>query len=155
MMPATACMELDGIGPVTVSTSDVGVCGLSFARGRSQGSSPLLEQIRAQLTDYAAGRRISFDLPLDLSNCTSFTRMVLEACCHISWGCVLTYGQVAEMMGRPTAARAVGGALGRNPVAIIVPCHRVVAGTGVGGFTGGIQHKHDLWRLERIRWPST
>ena len=151
---ATACVELDGLGPVTVSTSEAGVCGLAFARSKSQGSSPLLALALAQLADYAAGRRTSFDLPLDLSACTPFTRAVLEACRHIGWGRVLTYGQMAEMIGRPTAARAVGGALGRNPVAIIVPYHRVVAGSGIGGFTGGLQHKHDLWRLERIRWPE-
>jgi methylated-DNA-[protein]-cysteine S-methyltransferase len=152
---ATACVDLDGIGPVTVSASKIGVCSLSFTRSTTPATTPLLSLALTQLTEYAAGKRTSFDLPLDLSSCTPFTRSVLEGCRHIAWGRVLTYGQLAEAIGRPTAARAVGGALGRNPVAIIVPCHRVVAGTGVGGFTGGLQHKQDLWQVERIRWPST
>ena len=153
--PAIACVELAGLGPLTVTASAAGVCGLAFTRSLPQGSSPLLQQALDQLAEYASGSRTNFDLPVDLSACTPFTRTVLEACRSIHWGRVLTYGQVAELIGRPTAARAVGGALGRNPVAIIVPCHRVVAGTGIGGFTGGIQHKLDLWRLERIRWPGT
>jgi methylated-DNA-[protein]-cysteine S-methyltransferase len=155
MTLATACVDLDGIGPVTISASEIGVCSLSFSHSTSPSTTPVLRLALMQLAEYARGKRTSFDLPLDLSSCTPFTRSVLAGCRRIAWGRVLSYGQLAEAIGRPTAARAVGGALGRNPVAIIVPCHRVVGGTSIGGFTGGLHHKHDLWRLEQIRWPQT
>lgn len=88
---------------------------------------------------YFAGEPSSFeDLPLDLNDCTEFERTVYAATRAIPFGKVATYGQIAKAIGKPGAARAVGRALGRNPISIVIPCHRVVASDGLGGFTGGI-----------------
>ncbi len=117
-------------------------------------STPLLRECEKQVLAYVAGRLRRFSLPLDLTGCTSFTAIVLAACAEIGYGRIDTYGALAEMIGKPGAARAVGGALGRNPLPIVIPCHRVVSATGIGGFTGGLEYKRQLWEIEGIsRWP--
>jgi len=98
------------------------------------GSTPLLDEAAAQLEAYFEGRRRTFELPVDLSDRPSWDRAVLEAVSTIPYGSVVTYGDVARMVDRPGAARAVGGAVGRSPIGIIVPCHRVIA---AGGALGG------------------
>lgn len=103
----------------------------------------------AQLGEYFAGRRQVFDLPLAFTG-TPFQRMVWRALCDIPFGETTTYGQLAEQLGRPTAARAVGHANGKNPISIIVPCHRVVGSTGdLTGYGGGIERKQHLLEFER------
>jgi methylated-DNA-[protein]-cysteine S-methyltransferase len=107
-----------------------------------------------QVADYVAGRRQSFDLPVDLSHVTAFQRQVLLAACQIPRGQVRTYAQVAQQIGRPRAARAVGQALSRNPVPIVVPCHRVLAADGsLRGYLGrhGVATKQHLLVLEGAR----
>lgn len=102
-----------------------------------------------QLREYFAGQRSSFELPVDLSSLSDFDRRVLREARRIGFGDVLSYGEVARRIGRPRAARAVGGALGRNPVGIVVPCHRVVRSDGsLGGYTGGVEWKRRLLTLE-------
>ena len=120
----------------------------------SEVAARLVERAARQLTQYAAGQRRSFDLPLDLSLGTAFQRRVWDALCAIPFGETRTYGQVAAAVGSPGAARAVGGAAGANPIPIVVPCHRVLASAGIGGFTGGLQHKRKLLTLEGIRVPG-
>jgi len=109
-----------------------------------------LDDARRQLEDYFGGRRAGFDLPVDLSLVAPFTDRVLARTAAIPPGQVLTYGQVASEIGHARAARAVGNALGSNPIPIVVPCHRVVrSGGGLGGYTGGIHRKEHLLGLER------
>lgn len=109
---------------------------------------PLAESLRA----YACGELERFDVELDLRG-TPFQRAVWEALRAIPYRETRTYADVARAIGRPRALRAVGGAIGRNPVPIFVPCHRVVASDGLGGFSGGLEHKRRLLALEGARLP--
>ncbi len=107
-----------------------------------------LETARQQLEEYFAGRRKEFDLPLQLSG-TQFQLDVLEELRRIPYGKTVSYGEIASRIGRPRAMRAVGAANGRNPVPIVVPCHRVIGSTGdLTGFGGGLDTKEALLRLE-------
>jgi len=107
-----------------------------------------LADARAQLGEYFAGDRKEFDLPLKL-NGTEFQVSVLEALLNIPYGQTTSYGEIARRIGRPKAVRAVGAANGRNPIPIVVPCHRVIGVTGdLTGFGGGLDTKEALLRLE-------
>ena len=91
-----------------------------------------------QLDEYFAGARTRFDLPVDLPGVSAWDRLVLDGARRLAYGEVTSYGNLALAIGRPRAARAVGGALGRNPVPLVIPCHRIVAGDGtLGGYGGG------------------
>ena len=106
------------------------------------------EEVRRQLAEYFAGERKHFDLPLSLAG-TEFQVAVLEALQQIPYGETTSYGAVAKQIGRPKAVRAVGAANGRNPIPIIVPCHRVIGSSGdLTGFGGGLDTKAALLRLE-------
>ncbi|MFN0007504.1 MAG: methylated-DNA--[protein]-cysteine S-methyltransferase [Planctomycetota bacterium] len=119
--------------------------GASLLEDR-RGLRPVLQQIAA----YARGERKRFDVHLDLRG-TAFQRAVWDADRKIPYGQTRTYGDVARAIGRPSAARGVGGANGKNPVPLFVPCHRIVAKDGIGGFTGGLRHKRKLLELEGAR----
>ena len=107
-----------------------------------------LSEARRQLGEYFAGQRRAFDLPLNLSG-TDFQVSVLRALLEIPYGETVSYGEIAKRIGRPRAVRAVGAANGRNPLPIIVPCHRVIGSTGdLTGFGGGLDTKEALLRLE-------
>lgn len=103
--------------------------------------------IHAQLSEYFLGQRTAFELPLRLSG-TPFRLRVWAALQKIPFGQTLTYGELARRLGRPGAARAVGGACGDNPVPLVAPCHRVVASTGLGGWSGPPGLKEALLNLE-------
>jgi len=103
----------------------------------------------AQLAEYARGERQRFELELELGG-TDFQRAVWARLSAIPYGEWRTYGQVAAAVGSPGAARAVGGALGANPVPVVLPCHRVLASRGIGGFTGRLEHKRALLLLEGV-----
>lgn len=110
-----------------------------------------LAAIAEQLQAYFSGVRFQFDLPLDLDRLTPFQKSVLHTARRIPAGTVWSYGQVARAVGKPQASRAVGQALGRNPVPIVIPCHRVVASDGsLGGYSGGggVESKRFLLDLE-------
>lgn len=108
-----------------------------------------LDPWRAQLEEYFAGRRTAFDLDVDLSVLSDFERSVLESARKIPYGEVVPYAELARRIRKPKASRAVGNALGHNPVAIVVPCHRVVRSDGsLGGYTGGVEYKRRLLALE-------
>jgi methylated-DNA-[protein]-cysteine S-methyltransferase len=146
-------------GPLHVAATDRGVCAIglrstdeSFVAGlerrlhgpvvpreRSTAAQrALLEQARAELVEYLAGDRRAFDLPLDLSGSSDWDRAVLGAVRSIPLGETASYGEIARRIGHLGAARAVGGAVGRNPVGLVIPCHRVIAGDGtLGGYGGG------------------
>ncbi len=107
-----------------------------------------LATARQQLTEYFAGTRKEFDLPVALSG-TEFQVSVLEALQQIPYGETVSYGEIAKRIGRPKAVRAVGAANGRNPIPIVVPCHRVIGSSGdLTGFGGGLDTKEALLRLE-------
>lgn len=111
---------------------------------------PLSREADRQLTEYAAGERLRFDLPL-LPAGTPFQQRVWALLRQIPWGKVCTYGQLAAEMGMPGASRAVGNAVGANPIPILIPCHRVLAAGGrLGGFRLGVEMKRELLRLEGI-----
>lgn len=108
-----------------------------------------LAEAERQLREYFSGERDGFDLAVDLCTVSDFDRRVLEAARRISFGQVVPYAELARRIGRPKAARAVGGALGRNPVGIVVPCHRVVRKDGgLGGYGGGVEFKERLLAIE-------
>lgn len=108
-----------------------------------------LQAAERQIREYLAGDRTDFDLPLDLSGLGEFDRSVLRATREVPFGQVASYGEIASRIGRPGAARAVGSALGRNPVPLVVPCHRIVRSDGsLGGYTGGLERKERLLALE-------
>ena len=109
----------------------------------------LLAKAEKELSEYFGGKRQSFTAPLDMGG-TYFQKQVWEALLGIPYGETRTYGQLANQLGNPKATRAVGAANGRNPIAIIVPCHRVVGFDGkLTGFAGGLDAKAHLLRLER------
>ena len=109
----------------------------------------LLAEVAAGLRRYFAGEAIEFGVELDLGGLGDFTQRVLMACRQVPWGEVRSYGELAAAAGSRKAARAVGQALGRNPVAIVVPCHRVVGADGrLVGFGGGLEMKRRLLKLE-------
>lgn len=103
------------------------------------------------LRAYFAGKRRDFGVPVDLELATPFARRVLTKLCDVPFGELTTYGALAKSVGRPGGAQAVGGAVGSNPVPVVVPCHRVVAAGGkIGGFGGGLPMKRALLRHEGI-----
>jgi methylated-DNA-[protein]-cysteine S-methyltransferase len=115
---------------------------------------PIVADTVAQLTEYFAGERTVFDLSLDLRG-TEFQTACWRALTEIPYGSTVSYGEQAETIGRPTAVRAVGAANGRNPISIVVPCHRVVASNGaLTGYAGGLDTKQWLLEHEQGR-PST
>ena len=109
---------------------------------------------RTQLREYLCGMRTQFSLPLDLRNLTCFQRQVLKAVISVPHGETRSYGEIAALIGRPNAARAVGGANARNPLPIVIPCHRIIAADGsLGGYSGegGLHTKQRLLNLETVR----
>ena len=113
------------------------------------GDHPILALAEKELEEYFAGKRSVFSVPLDMRG-TPFQKQVWEALQDIPFGETRSYGQLANQLGKPSAARAVGAANGRNPVSIIVPCHRVLGSSGkLTGFAGGLDAKTYLLTLER------
>ncbi len=122
-------------------------------RARRHPSSALEKRVAAELREYFAGQRTAFTFPFRAEG-SDFERKVWAALAEIPYGETRTYGEVAQAIGQPTAARAVGAANGRNPVPLVVPCHRVVAAGGrLGGFGGGIALKQHLLSLEASHSP--
>jgi methylated-DNA-[protein]-cysteine S-methyltransferase len=126
-----------------------------------QESRPLLgnqegeagEKLRQELLAYLAGQSITFTTRVDLKG-TSFQLRVWSALGTVPWGETRTYGQLAELCAAPRAARAVGSACGANPIAIVIPCHRILAASGLGGYGGGLQWKKRLLALEHFACPQ-
>ena len=110
-----------------------------------------LDDARRELDEYFAGRRRSFDLRLDLEDVAPFHRRVLDELARVPYGSVTTYGRLAAVVERPRAARAVGTVMNRNPIPIVLPCHRVVGSTGkLVGYGGGLDRKVRLLELEGV-----
>ncbi len=146
------------LGPMVVAATGKGLAGVWFdgqrhmpdnATWQVQPDHPMLQRAIAQLTEYFAGERTQFDLPLDLQGGTSFQQSVWKALLAIPSGATTSYGDLSARIGRPAAVRAVGAAVGRNPVSVIVPCHRVVGANGsLTGYAGGLDRKTALLKLE-------
>ncbi|MEB2318899.1 MAG: methylated-DNA--[protein]-cysteine S-methyltransferase [Pseudomonadota bacterium] len=146
------------LGPMVVALGVDGLAGLWFVDQRhypamvgwpGDAADPLFDAVAGQLDEYLRGERRRFELPLDLSRGTAFQQTVWRALLGIPHGASSTYGRIATAIGRPAAARAVGAAVGRNPIGIIVPCHRVFgADDSPTGYAGGIERKLALRRLE-------
>lgn len=151
---------ITSLGPGAVAVTERGVCrvwlpgdDLSDVDRIASGESELARKAAKQLEQYFQGCLQQFDLPIDISELTPFRQQVLALTMQIPYGTVITYGQLAKKVGSPKAARAVGGALGANPIPIIIPCHRVLASTGaLTGFSGagGILMKENLLSLEGV-----
>ena len=105
-------------------------------------------QIEGWIDQYLAKKDPSIELPLCFPTLTPFTRKVLTCMATIPYGKTATYSELAHEIGSPKAARAVGGACGRNPFPLVIPCHRIIATNGIGGFSGGIDIKRSLLALE-------
>jgi methylated-DNA-[protein]-cysteine S-methyltransferase len=110
---------------------------------------PVLKEAATQLEEYFAGDRREFDVPMELDG-TPFQREVWAELSRIPYGKTISYGELARRVGRPNGPRAVGQANGRNPIPIIVPCHRVLASNGIGGYGGGLAVKRALLAIEGV-----
>lgn len=144
------------VGPVTVTATDEAVTAVRFGAAASAENlveeklPPVLRQAVGELREYFAGTRRAFTLPLSPAG-TPFQQQVWNALRGIPYGETRTYGQIAAQIGRPKACRAVGMANNRNPIAIVVPCHRVVGASGaLVGYAAGLPVKETLLRLERM-----
>jgi methylated-DNA-[protein]-cysteine S-methyltransferase len=153
------------IGPLLVAATDRGLCEIAFDPEPERETERLaarfgtrvlhaprpLARARKELDQYFAGRRRDFDLSVDIEWLPDFQRGVLEELARVPYGRVETYGSLAARIGRPRAARAVGGALNRNPLPIVLPCHRVVGVSGsLVGYAGGLERKRALLELEGV-----
>lgn len=151
------------VGTLLTAATEEGVCGLYFEEHRhfkgkdgwqraaatSRAALHLAETAR-QLDEYFAGKRTAFDVPLDLSG-TAFQSAVWQELNAIPFGKSVSYAAHAQRLGNPKALRAVGSAIGKNPVSIIVPCHRVIGSSGaVTGYAGGLERKRFLLALEGV-----
>jgi len=158
------------VGPLWVAVTDHGLAAVTYGGretefagwvGRRLRATPVRSAertaaVRRELDEYLRGQRTAFSVPVDLRHVTSFQRSVLEAARSVPRGQVATYGDIGRWIGKPRAARAVGQALGSNPVPIVVPCHRVLASDGsLGGYSGrgGLSTKRRLLALEGAALP--
>jgi methylated-DNA-[protein]-cysteine S-methyltransferase len=155
------------LGNMLLAASNSGLAGAWFVQGqkhmpeealmelwqiasKNDVSQAILDKASLQLTQYFSGKLKVFDLPFDLSSGTSFQQSVWREIIKISCGKTNSYGAICKAINKPQAARAVGAATGRNPISIIIPCHRVVGSTGaMTGYAGGLDRKVALLALER------
>ena len=149
------------LGLITLAASEKGLCGLWFENQkhgpsltmiqswRIDPSNTFLQQTQTQLLAYFSGQHTVFNVPLDLSAGTPFQQAVWQALLTIPSASSQSYGHLARQLNNPNAVRAVGAAVGRNPVSIIVPCHRILgAGGQLTGYAGGLWRKQALLKLE-------
>lgn len=147
------------LGDLILAASPHGLAGLWFSdqthlplysTWAEQADHPVLLQTARELNDYFAGKGFHFSIPLDMAYGTAFQQQVWTCLRDIPTGDTTTYGAISQRLGNPNAVRAVGGAVGRNPIGIIVPCHRVIGTSGaLTGYAGGIERKVALLALER------
>lgn len=146
-------------GQMTIQANDTGLLGVWFEiqttqpqdLGAYSGDHAILNQAKIQLEEYFSGRRTQFDLPLAAKG-TDFQQSVWQALCKIPYGETWSYQQLADEIGNPKAVRAVGLANGKNPISVIVPCHRVIGKNGkLTGYAGGVETKEKLLQLERSK----
>jgi methylated-DNA-[protein]-cysteine S-methyltransferase len=158
------------IGPLLLAVTERGLARISYDPEPERETDELartfgvrvlraprqVDLVRRELDEYFEGRRRDFDLPLDLRSRTGFSRDILERLARVPYGEVTTYGTLAKDAGKPQAARAVGTVMNRNPIPIVLPCHRVVGSTGsLVGYGGGLDRKRLLLDLEAGRSQLT
>lgn len=150
------------LGPMLLARTAQGLCGAWFAEDQRHAPPParfapacaapddaLLREAGQQLQAYFAGQAPLFDVPLDLSAGTPFQQAVWRELLQLAHGQLGSYGAIARALGKPSAVRAVGAAVGRNPISILVPCHRVLGSSGqLTGYAGGLWRKQALLQLE-------
>ena len=139
------------LGKVVAVADEEGLCSLDFDENASASDEENvhLTQLQRELSEYFAGKRKTFDVRLNPKG-TPFQRAVWRTLCDIPYGSVISYSQEAQMLSHEKAVRAVANANGKNPIPIIIPCHRVIAkGGGIGGYSGGIWRKEFMLELER------
>jgi methylated-DNA-[protein]-cysteine S-methyltransferase len=155
------CIETSQ-GPVWLAASPQGLAGLWFAGQKHlpaqltigpswqhADAHPVLQLAARQFNEYLAGQRQVFDVPLDLSSGSAFQQSVWQALLDLPFGTTTSYGALSERLGTPSAVRAVAAAVGRNPVSVLVPCHRVLGARGdLTGYAGGLERKAALLGLE-------
>lgn len=146
------------IGTMYVGTNDAGLARIKLPGGKPEPAtvppSDLLVDATHQLTTYFDGKRTAFDLPIDWSRVDGFRARVLKTLYEsVRFGSVISYGDLAARAGDPHAAQEVGEAMATNPFPIVVPCHRVVASDGLGGFGGGLDMKRWLLAHEGVLQP--
>lgn len=125
------------------------LCGAGNAAWPSAPAHPVLREAAGQIEAYFSGALKTFELPLDLSAGTDFQQAVWQALLALPRGQTCTYGELSQRIGRPSAVRATGGAIGRNPLSVIVPCHRVIGqGGALTGYAAGLARKRALLQLE-------
>ena len=157
--PLTVFTEWKGsLGVMILAANQRGLSGVWFddqrhgpdtSAWRLDPAHPVLREAIQQLSHYFAGQRTSFDLPLDLQAGTPFQQQVWQALLGIAPGATTSYGSLSAAIGKPAAVRALGAAVGRNPISIVVPCHRVLGATGsLTGYAGGLERKTALLSLE-------
>lgn len=156
----TTCL-FSPLGMLRLAATDQGLCGVWFDGQRHppdpsgwepDDQDPLLTLACAQLNAYFAGQRTTFTLPLDLRAGSPFQQTVWQALLTLPFGQTCSYGELSARLGRPSAVRAVSQAIGRNPLSIVVPCHRVLGARGaLTGYAGGLERKLALLRLEGAR----
>jgi len=145
------CVMDSPVGPLLIQEQDGAICGIDRTPEAlpSPPDTPLLQEAVRQLEAYFAGVRQEFDLPLHTEG-TAFQEKCWAALRQIPYGQTITYGQQAALIGQPRASRAVGGANHRNPISIVIPCHRVIGATGgLTGYGGGMDMKEWLLRHEK------
>jgi len=160
-----AYAKLDSrIGTVWVASTTTGLCKISLGQERAgpflswlsrnldagdpREAPDVMGAATTQLREYLSGQRRDFDVPLDVRG-TTFQRAVWSQVARIPYGATATYGDIAQLVGKPRASRAVGGAVGANPLPIVIPCHRVIGARGdLTGFGSGLAIKEALLRLE-------
>ena len=155
-----------GLGLMIAGATNKGICMLEFADSKLielefrqlkkiynaplvDGDSPHFHTLRSQLEEYFKGERRNFDIPLDLAG-TAFQKQVWLTLLKIPFGCTISYAKQANLLGKPSAVRAVANANGKNKISIILPCHRVIGSNGsLTGYGGGIWRKKKLLELEQ------
>ena len=148
-------------GELLLAASERGLTGIYFnrqkyhprlgAEWKADPRHPALKAAKKQLKEYFAGKRRDFDLPLD-PNGTAFQQAVWKAIARVPYGKTISYGELAKRSGFPDSPRAAGAATGRNPIGIVVPCHRIVGANGsLTGYAGGLERKRALLVLEGAR----
>jgi len=147
-------------GGILIAATERGLSGVYFNRQKyhprvdadwkRDPKHPVIKRAKHQLKEYFAGKRRDFDLPLDPSG-TAFQQAVWKAIARVPYGKTITYGELAKRSGFPDGPRAAGAATGRNPIGIVVPCHRIVGANGsLTGYAGGLDRKRALLALEGV-----
>jgi len=152
------------IGEILIASTENGICKLALSQDEGEFAQSLSKEfdakpvrdekrfrkVREMLDSYFEGKSVEFNLPFDLRG-TDFQRSVWAEISKIGYGKTVSYGSIAKAVGRPKASRAVGNAVGSNPIPLIIPCHRVIHSDGtLGGFGGGLPLKRRLLKLEKV-----